>query len=73
MSLPPVGILGVTKLNSLIIMKNIIRNHSESMGYDISDYDIEQILTDYFHLLSKNGDIWIQGIRSAIRAYFSED
>lgn len=51
-------------------MNQIIREQAEYLGFDACDMDIEEIKTRYFHNLHRNGQVWIQGVRSAIRAYF---
>lgn len=52
-------------------MRAIIRQQADLLGYGVDGSDVEEIINRYFNLLHKNGEIWVTGVRSAIRAYFS--
>jgi hypothetical protein len=53
-------------------MRTIIRNQAEALGYEITEWDIEQIIDSvYIHLMHRKGNVYLPGVRQAIRAYFS--
>lgn len=51
-------------------MQKIIREQAEFLGFEITDWDIEQIKKRYFHVLVAYGDN-IKSISSAIKKYFA--
>lgn len=50
-------------------MKDLIRQEAEYQNYELTDWDIEQIIDRYFHLLHKDGQVNRAGIASAVRFY----
>jgi len=40
---------------------------AESLGYEISDYDIDQIIDRYFHIIATNN---AAQIKNAVKWYF---
>ena len=52
-------------------MNSIIREQAEYLGYNVDWPDIEAIQDRYSPLLHKDGQVWIRGVRSAIKAYFA--
>lgn len=52
-------------------MNKVIKRQTEMLGCELTDWDVEQIKNRYCHLLHNNGEVWIQGVRSAIRAYLA--
>jgi hypothetical protein len=49
-------------------MKQIIRQQAEYLGYEITNWDVEQIIDKNFHAIASQDIRWI---RSVIKSYFA--
>ena len=49
----------------------MIRQQGEFLGYELTDWDIEQIKEAKFHIIVLGGEVTIRNVRSAIRLYFA--